>query len=85
MKGCLEKDRHLLSASCLSLIDNLIGQGSLGTKLLIYGGDYSQRNLQQDLWLIINSLKFHQAHQLAHLWTCSQYEIRCLKLAVPPV
>lgn len=30
---------HLLSASRESLIGNLIGQGSLGTKLLIYGGN----------------------------------------------
>lgn len=45
IKGCLplwEKDRHLISASCQNWIGNLIGQGSLGTKLLIDGGDYSQ-------------------------------------------
>lgn len=33
---------HLLSASRESLIGNLIGQGSLGTKLLIYVGNDSQ-------------------------------------------
>lgn len=48
MKGRSSSGKRQTSVSCESLISNVIGQGSLGTELLIYGGNKSEQTFQQD-------------------------------------